>query len=59
MAIVAYGYGIDAVANVLVNDILLSLTDEPDITLDPDVIITLDADGVDIEITPDIDIEVD
>jgi len=59
MPIVAFGYGQEAVANVLVDDIIMSLDADPDIVLDPDVEITLDADGVDIEVTPDIDIEVD
>jgi hypothetical protein len=59
MTIVGYGYGLNAVPNVFVDDIQMSLDADPDIVLDPDVDITLEEDGVDISVDPDIDIEVD
>ena len=44
---------------VLVDDIQMLLEADPDITLDPDVDIVLDEDGIDVTVDPDIEIEVD
>lgn len=61
MAIVAYGYGLDVGfgTNVLVDAIIIALDAEPDITIDNDVNITLEADDVGITLDEDIDIEVE
>ena len=58
MVIVAYGYGLQQV-NVLIDGLSISVDDEPDIFLDPDITIVLDAESIDITLDPDIDIEVD
>ena len=44
---------------ILTDDIILTLTAEPVIVLDPDVVITVDLDDVTITLDADIDIEVD
>ena len=62
MAIVAYGYGLAGavgVTNIFVDDIVIAVAAEPDITLDDEVTITLEPDSVDITLDADIDIEVE
>lgn len=48
MTIVAYGLGLEgavAINVALTDDVILAIADEPVITLDPGVVITLDLDG--------------
>lgn len=62
MAIVAYGYGLEAPSggpSFLVDDIIIALVAEPDITVDDDLVITAPTDDIDISVNPDIDIEVE
>ena len=58
MTIVAYGYGLESAPTVFTDAVILALTDEPDITLDPDITITVDAEDAVITLDADIDIEV-
>ena len=60
MTIVAYGYGLSGLSAVGGADNLsISVDDEPDIFLDPDITVTLEADDINIAVDPDIDIEVE
>lgn len=62
MPIVAHGYGLEVgvgVTTFLVDDILVTLEAEPDITVDDDIVITAPTDDVVVTVDPDITIEVD
>ena len=65
MTIVAYGYGLSqglgvSVTNVLVDDMVIDLEAQPDITIDDNsVTLTLEADDMVITLDESIDIEVD
>lgn len=45
--------------NVLVDDIIAVLAADPDIVLEPDIVVELNEDGIDVTVDPDIEIEVD
>lgn len=60
MPLVAYGYGLDQLFAAAGGDgLIVELMADPDIVLDPDITITLEADEVVVTLDTDIDIEVD
>jgi len=60
MPIVAYGYGLDQVIAASGGDgLIVSLMADPDITLDPDIVIALEPDNLTLTFEEDIEIEVE